>query len=270
MTRQALGRGIPSVRAWTRVESLLAALLLALAATAWVLTSVLAMPDMRLGILSGPSPMGPGMASMSVGLGLFVLTWMVMMAAMMLPAITPFTVGIRRLVSAGSRTRVVVAGLTVGYLVVWSAAGLVAYAVVRGFDTVVQAGSTTSVRAGAVVLLAAGCYQFTPLKRWCLVRCRSPLALVMRHGPQAARGPGGALVVGARHGGYCVGCCWGLMAVLLAAGVMSLVWMAVIAAVITIEKVLPRPDLTSHLVGAGLLGAGVALFVVPGLVAAPM
>lgn len=267
MTRQAAGRGVPSLRAWSGVEWALAAALLVLAAAAWVVTSVVAMPDMRLGILAGPSPMGGDMAAMSVGLGLFVLTWVVMMAAMMLPAITPFTVGIRTLLPTGTRTRRVLVGLTLGYLAVWSALGLLAYAVVRGFDTVAESGSTTAVKTGAVVLLVAGGYQFTPLKRWCLVRCRSPLALVMRHGPQASRGPVGAFAVGMRHGGYCVGCCWGLMAVLLAAGVMSLVWMAVIAAAITIEKVLPRPELAGRLWGAGLLVAGAVLFLAPGLVA---
>ncbi|MCA1672233.1 MAG: DUF2182 domain-containing protein, partial [Actinobacteria bacterium] len=100
---------------------------------------------------------------------------------------------------------------------------------------------------------------FTPLKQWCLVRCRSPLALVMRYGEEATRSRRGQLRVGFSHGGYCLGCCWALMAVLLAVGVMSLVWMAVVAAVIAVEKILPRGWLLSYVLGVVLISLGTVL-----------
>ncbi len=268
-------RGIPAPRTWSRAETLLAAALLALAVIAWVITSRVAMPDMRTGILTGMQPMGPGMDAeptpvRAAAFGLFLGTWIVMMAAMMLPAITPFMVGMSRLLRGrtgrGAQPRQgTLSALTLGYLLTWGAAGALGYAVVRGFDAVAAGGETATVRAGGGVLILAGAYQFTPLKRWCLVRCRSPLSLVIRYAEVATHSRGGAVTVGVRHGGYCLGCCWALMAVLLAAGVMSLAWMATIATVITAEKVLPRGELVSFLLGAALIALGAALLAAPAM-----
>jgi len=267
MTGHAQGRGIPAVRAWTRAELLLAGCLVLLAAAAWLVTGSIAMPDMRMGILTGMSSGDvPGVAP--VAFALFLGTWVVMMAAMMLPAIAPFTVGVSRLMRARPHARGSVAWLTVGYLVVWSAVGVLAYLVVLGFNALAAGGTANGVRAGAVVLLAAGAYQFSPLKQWCLVRCRSPLALVMKYGSRAARSRRGAMAAGVSHGGYCLGCCWALMVVLLAAGVMSLAWMAGIAAVITVEKVVPGGKAISYVLGAVLVGLGATLLAAPGLVSA--
>ncbi len=262
MTGAAQERGIPSLRSSSGVEVALAAVLLALAGVSWLLSGVLGMPEMRMGLLTGM-----GSAEMAGGpapFALFLGVWVVMMAAMMLPAITPFTIGVFRLVRA-RRRRGVLPPLTLGYLLVWTAAGVVAWAVLRGFDAIGH--SAASVRVGAVVLLVAGAYEFSPLKRWCLVRCRSPLALVVRHGDAVVGGRLGALRVGVHHGGYCLGCCWALMVVLLAVGVMNLLWMAVLAAVIAIEKVLPRAEIVSSALGAVLIGAGVLLLIAPGLLA---
>jgi predicted metal-binding membrane protein len=189
-----------------------------------------------------------------------------MMAAMMLPAIIPFTIGLDRLLGAHPKRRRRLAALTTGYLAVWGLAGVLALLVVDGFDALAAGPTTINVRVGGVVLLAAGAYQFTPLKRWCLLRCRSPLALVMQHG-QRARSAQGALHTGLIHGGYCLGCCWALMLVLLAAGVMSLVWMAAIAALITVEKVLPRGEDLAYAIGALLLALGALLITAPGVLA---
>ncbi|MEB3369805.1 DUF2182 domain-containing protein [Saccharopolyspora mangrovi] len=264
MTRTVQARGIPSLRSWSGVEVALAAVLLALAGISWLLSAVLGMPEMRMGLLTGT-----GQAEMSGGpapFALFLAVWVVMMAAMMLPAITPFTIGVSRLVRA-RRKRGVLPSLTLGYLLVWTAAGVAAWAILRGFDAIDHSG--TSVRVGAVVLLVAGAYEFSPLKRWCLVRCRSPLALVVKHGDTVVRGRLGlgALRVGVHHGGYCLGCCWALMVVLLAVGAMNLLWMAVLAAVIAMEKVLPRAEIVSSALGAVLIGAGVVLLIAPGLLA---
>ena len=281
MTRPRRTRGVPALRAWTRFELVLAGVLLAAAAGAWALTGAMSMPDMQSGILTGlqPTSTTPAMpatpqmepsagAGRALAAALFVATWVVMMAAMMLPAITPFTIGLARLLGEHPQRRRRLAALTAGYLAVWGVAGLAALGVVEAFDALVADPSPTTVRTGAVVLLLAGAYQFTPLKRWCLVRCRSPLALVMQHGPRATRSGIGALATGLTHGAYCLGCCWALMLVLLAAGVMNLVWMAVIAAVITVEKVLPRGEVLAQVIGALLLAVGVLLLVAPELAAA--
>ncbi|GAB3299581.1 DUF2182 domain-containing protein [Parasphingorhabdus pacifica] len=254
-------RGVPEPRSWSKTELLLAGVLLGLAALAWLLTVGLTMPGMRSGVLTGAG--GHDGMSGSLPTGLFLVTWVVMMAAMMLPGIIPFTVRISRMVSAGAAT---IVALTAGYLLVWGVTGVFAHGVLRLFD-VLATGERTGVWVGAVVLILAGVYQFTPLKRWCLVRCRSPLALVVRYGPAVATSRTGALSAGIRHGGYCLGCCWALMLVLLAAGAMSLVWMALIAAVITLEKALPRSGLFDVGLGVVLLGLGGLVLVLPGLVA---
>jgi predicted metal-binding membrane protein len=193
-------------------------------------------------------------------------SWVIMMAAMMLPAITPFTVGLNRLLADVPARRARLGALTTGYPAVWSAGGAIALGIVEGFTALAPEPGPWAVRVGAVVLLLAGAYQFTPLKRWCLVRCRSPLALIMRHGPSVTRSERGALVAGLTHGAYCLGCCWALMLVLLAAGVMSLVWMAAIAAVIVVEKVLPCGEALAYAIGAALLGFGALFLIAPDLV----
>ncbi|GAA2332942.1 hypothetical protein GCM10009854_05430 [Saccharopolyspora halophila] len=267
MTRHAQGSGIPPLHTWKRAELSLAGVLLLLAVGAWLLTGSMAMPGMRMGILTGT-----GSTSMSaadpVAFVLFLVTWVVMMAAMMLPAIIPFTVGVSRLMGARPDAHGTLPSLTAGYLLVWSAVGVLAYFVVRGFDALGAGGTANGVRAGAVVLLVAGAYQFSPLKQWCLVRCRSPFALVLRYGSRAARSRRSAVAVGVNHGGYCLGCCWALMLVLLAAGVMSLAWMAAIAAVITVEKVAPGGKVISYALGAVLIGLGATLLAAPGVVSA--
>lgn len=265
MTRLAQGRGVPAVHSWTRAELLLAGTLLLLAAVAWLVTGSMAMPDMRMGVLTGTSSTNAPAAE-PVAFALFLTTWVVMMAAMMLPAIVPFTVGVGRLMRARPHAHGTLTSLTVGYLLVWSVVGVLAYPAVLGFDALAVGGTANGVRAGAVVLLVAGVYQFSPLKQWCLVRCRSPLALVVRYGSRAARSRRAALAVGVNHGGYCLGCCWALMFVLLAAGVMSLTWMAAIAAVITVEKIVPGGRAIRYGLGTTLIGLGATLLAAPGLV----
>lgn len=271
LTARPQGHGIPAPRTWSHSELLLAGALLALAAGAWLLTAVLAMPGMQSGVLTGMRPMGETGGGTEPGaVALFLGTWMLMMAAMMLPAVTPFMVGMRRLLGARSGGGTMGA-LTAGYLLVWGLAGVLGLVVVQAFESLAMRGdSVVAVRAGAAVLLAAGVYQFTPLKHWCLVRCRSPLALVVRYAGPAVRSRRGALGVGVVHGGYCLGCCWALMGVLLAAGVMSLAWMAAIAGAITLEKALPRAETFSLGLGVVLMGLGTVLLSAPQLVAVPM
>jgi predicted metal-binding membrane protein len=259
--------GIPPLRRWSRAELLLAGLLLVLAAAAWVLAGLLATPGMRSGILTGAQPMGDSMHPWLTGAGLFLLTWMVMMAAMMLPSIVPFTVGVTRLMRLRGAARGSTATMTLAYILIWAGTGILAYPALQGLQMLSAGPTELAVRAGAAVLLAAGVYQFTLLKRVCLRHCRSPVFLVMHHGQRATRSRLGALQTGIAHGAYCLGCCWALMAVLLAAGAMSLVWMAAIAAIVALEKVSNRGETIATALGGLLIAAGLLLLAAPSVLA---
>jgi predicted metal-binding membrane protein len=250
--------GIPPVRRWSRAELGLSGLLLAIAAVAWVLTDRLSEPGMQIGILTGAEPMGDEMRPPVLAVVLFLATWTVMMAAMMLPTIVPFTIGISRLLQASGARRGRLTALTFSYFLIWVATGVAAYGVLHGFELIVG-DPETQARAGAAVLLAAGAYQLTPLKRVCLRHCRSPVLLVLQHGQAALRSRFGAARAGFAHGGYCLGCCWALMAVLLAAGAMSLIWMAGIAAIVALEKWHRHGELIARVLGGLFLAAGLVL-----------
>jgi predicted metal-binding membrane protein len=203
------------------------------------------------------------------GLVAFVVAWAVMMAAMMFPAAAPMvllfrTVATQRQARGGALVPTWI--FVAGYLLVWTAIGAITWVVVQGlsdlaggFDATARA--TWGPLALGVVLIGAGFYQLTPLKRLCLDHCRSPLAFVMTHWRD---GRLGALRMGLSHGAYCLGCCWALFAVLVAAGVMSLAWMLLLTLVVFAEKVLPGGQRASQVVGIALLvlGFGVALRVV--------
>jgi predicted metal-binding membrane protein len=118
--------------------------------------------------------------------------------------------------------------------------------------------TVTSRYLGGALFIAAGVFQWTPLKEACLTTCRSPLGFIMSEWREGVRG---ALVMGLRHGAYCVGCCWALMALLFVAGVMNLVWVAAIAAFVLIEKVVPGGRQVSRLAGALFVVAGVLLLI---------
>jgi predicted metal-binding membrane protein len=180
----------------------------------------------------------------SVGsLGFFVVLWVLMMAAMMFPSVWPavamYGMVIRRRAASGVHTTGASAAFVTGYLASWTAFGLVAFgllAIARasGLDTLSDADLA---RYGvAPVALAAAVYQVLPLKQVCLKHCRGPLSFFLQHW---RNGFGGALRMGVRHGAYCVGCCWLLMLVLLAVGVMSITWMAVVSVAIAVEKLAP-------------------------------
>jgi predicted metal-binding membrane protein len=152
-----------------------------------------------------------------------------------------------------------------GYLVAWTGYGLVAYAVyrmIRSADPAFLAWDDLGPWVAGGALAAAGLYQLTPLKSACLRHCRSPLHFLLR----GRAGPQGAVRMGIEHGGYCVGCCAGLMVALFALGVMSLVWMAVVAAAILVEKVLPRGEVFARLLAVALVGLGIWVAASPGSV----
>jgi predicted metal-binding membrane protein len=165
--------------------------------------------------------------------GVYVGMWTLMMTAMMLPSITPLV----RL----HRTTAATVVLGVGYVAVWAATGLIAYVV----DLRVHVSPV-------VVLLAAAAYEVTPVKAACLRRCRSPIDFVFT---RWRGGRFGALRLGLEHAVYCVGCCWGLMAVLVLAAAMSLAWAAALSAVVFVQKVLPLPRWSPAATALTLLAA---------------
>jgi predicted metal-binding membrane protein len=177
------------------------------------------------------------------GLGWYLGIWVTMMAAMMLPSVAPmvliFTRISRERDRQGRAAFVPTWVFLAGYLAAWVAYGLIAYGVFR-LVTAVDSGFLAWDEAGPYVaggaVAAAGLYELTPLKDLCLRHCRGPMHFIL-HGWREGRI--GALRMGAEHGLYCVGCCWGLMVILFALGVMSLFWMAAVAGIIFAEKVLP-------------------------------
>ena len=207
----------------------------------------------------------PGMSDGGPSWNLFVaflVAWAVMMAAMMFPAAAPMLL-LFQTVSAQRRARggafVPTWVFAAGYLLVWTAVGVVAYGLVQlGSDVAsrlnpAERGAWAPVALGASLVLA-GVYQFTPLKSVCLRHCQTPFGFVMGHWRD---GSTGALRMGIIHGAYCLGCCWALFAVLVAAGVMSLAWMLLLTLVVFAEKVLPVGRRVSLAVGAAFLVLGV-------------
>lgn len=237
--------------------------LLGLSGAAWLATSQLVDPAMRLGILTGAADIAiadPAMPiELPLAIALFMATWTVMMVAMMFPAVAPVVLTFDRWARSKGRPRSVTAAFVGGYLVVWSLIGLVVYALVTAIQALVPAGDPNALRVGGLLLVAAGAYQLTPLKNICLRHCRSPLGLVMEHAGLLGDGHRGPFRVGLAHGRYCVGCCWSLMLVLVLLGMMNLAWMGVVAAAVFAEKVLPQGVVLSRLAGVVLVGLGAAL-----------
>jgi predicted metal-binding membrane protein len=205
------------------VATAIIAVLLVCAAAAWLFTAQQAASMAGMG----------GMAML--GAGLFLITWVVMMVAMMFPSIAPMVLAHAGIVRARGNGTTPTVAFVLGFLAVWSAAGLVPLAVLQLLGSSL-AGPIISwlPRLGGAVVVVAGIYQFTPLKTACLSTCRSPLGFILTHDfgggtPAAAR-------AGVSHGVFCLGCCWAIMAVLAVVGLMNLVWMAVFAVLFFLEK----------------------------------
>jgi predicted metal-binding membrane protein len=230
------------------------ALLLGAALVTWIVTV-----DRMRGMDDGP---GTDLGA----LGWFLGVWVTMMAAMMLPSVAPMVLLFARVSKEkAKRGREVVPTwiFVLAYLAVWAAYGLVAYGIFRAVNAAAPSFLSWHrdgpyVAGGAVV--AAGLYQLTPLKDVCLRHCRGPMHYVL-HGWKEGRL--GAVTMGAEHGLYCVGCCWGLFVVLFAVGVMSVVWMGLLAAVIFAEKVLPYGERVARAVAVGFVALGIWIAVAP-------
>ncbi|MFE9451828.1 DUF2182 domain-containing protein [Streptomyces sp. NPDC006739] len=199
--------------------------------------------------------------TMGLGLPAFLAAWTLMMAAMMLPATAPVAALYARTITVYRAPRMVV--FTLAYLLVWVLAGLPAYALAVGLGRAAVLPGVAGTAVAAVVFAASGIYQLTPLKDRCLARCRSPLGVMLRYASYP--GPSRDLRAGAHHGAFCLGCCWSLMALLAAFGLMNLWAMVVLAAVITAEKLVPGGRMVARGVGVVSIALAVAVFWVPAL-----
>ena len=233
------------------------ALLLGAALVAWIVT---------VERMSGMD-MGPG--TNLGGIGWFVGIWVTMMAAMMLPSVAPMVLLFDKVSAERARRghRDVPTWIfAASYFAVWTVYGLAAYALYRGIRGL-ELGFLNWDRSGPYVAGAlvafAGLYELTPLKNVCLRHCRSPLHFVLTGWRNGIRG---AVRMGSEHGAYCVGCCWGLMIVLFAVGVMSLFWMAVVAALIFAQKVLPYGDRLVRVFAVAFVAFGIWIAAAPGSV----
>ena len=210
---------------------------------------------------------GPG-ANLG-SLSWFVGTWVIMMAAMMLPSVAPMALLYAR-VGAERRRRgrahVATWIFLAGYFACWTGYGLAAYSlfrVVRAAHLGFLAWNMQGAYVAGAAVAAAGLYQLTPLKRVCLRHCRSPMHFVVTRWRE---GRTGALTMGIEHGTYCVGCCWGLMVILFALGLMSITWMTLVALLIFAEKVLPGGERLARVFALAFLAAGIWIAIAPGSV----
>ena len=226
-----------------------ASLLLIAAAGAWAATVVLA---------RGMAGMA---GTMGLGLAVFVPVWTLMMAAMMLPSVTPTASLYARTVRSNKTARI--AGLVTGYLAVWAAAGLPAFGLawLAGWMTGKDPGAAHILAVG--IFAACGVYQLSRLKDRCLAHCRSPIALLLHYG--SYRGRLRDLRAGAHHGAYCLGCCWGLMVILIAVGVMNVGAMIGLAVLVLVEKTWRWGPMAGRVAGLAALALAVAIIWLPWL-----
>jgi predicted metal-binding membrane protein len=230
---------------------------LAAAALAWAYVAHMALMDPGAGAaLAGlPRTAAWGLADTALAFAM----WAVMMAAMMLPSAAPMVAAfaaIDRARRAAGGPAWATAAFAAAYLLVWT----VFSAAATGLQWALQAAALLSPAtlrvtpaAGGVLLVAAGLYQWSPAKTACLAHCRAPLGFLLGHWRAGARG---AFAMGVRHGLYCLGCCWLLMALLFAAGVMNLLWIALLAALVLAEKVAPRGRALGRAAGVALAAWG--------------
>jgi predicted metal-binding membrane protein len=193
--------------------------------------------------------------------GYMIAMWLVMMIGMMTPSVAPMILlyaRVARQAAAQGKPFAASAWFAAGYLLAWAvfsvAATLAQWALDRAALLTPMMESASHI-LGGVLLLAAGVYQWTPLKDSCLASCRAPLAFIMDNG--GFRGePAGAVALGFRHGFYCIGCCWALMVLLFVGGVMNLLWIAALAILVLAEKILPFGRIVARIAGLGFAAAG--------------
>ncbi len=243
------GVGIWPALAAARARLGLIALLFGLAVVCWWVTV-----DRMRGMDGGP---GTDLGT----LGWFIGVWVVMMAAMMFPSVAPTVALYSRMTK--SRDPLAPLVFTSGYLLTWTAAGVLAFGVSELGGSLLGdelAWNNAGKWAAGGILIVAALYELTPVKDVCLSKCRSPLGFLLG---SWRGGLSGALQMGAKNGAWCVGCCWALMAALFALGVMSIAWMAFVAALIAVEKLLPWRRVATYGTAAILLVLGILLIAAP-------
>jgi predicted metal-binding membrane protein len=226
----------------------------ALAAVAWAVTVIEARHT------------GNGPGTMGLNLLPFLGLWVLMMAAMMLPSVTPVAVLWARVVSGGSagRGRVMRMSLFLsGYLLIWATCGVAAFVAAAGGGRLLAASPAAASWLGVAIFIIAGIYQLTPWKDWCLRRCRSPIGALVYY--VGFKGRSRDVRVGLHHGATCAGCCWGLMILLIAVGVMNVAVMAALTIVVFVEKLWRHGKPFGQAVGLLLVAIGVLAIWYPSL-----
>ncbi len=240
-----VSQAVPSLRQLTPPASLL----LVAAAGAWV------------GVVLLARDMGSMPGTMGLGAGSFAAVWALMMAAMMLPSVAPFASLYSRTFTGAHGARL--AAFASGYLIVWTLAALPAYGLAWLTGRLAGDHPAAATAAAVAIFAACGAYQLTPLKERCLARCRSPLGFMLKLG--AYRGPTRDLRAGLYHGTFCLACCWALMAVLIAFGLMNVIAMVVLAGAVLTEKTWARGARFSRALGIAALVLAIAVIFEPGL-----
>jgi predicted metal-binding membrane protein len=248
------GGGLAPAFAAARTRLGLVALLFALAAVGWWWTA-----DQMRAMDNGPwTDLG--------AFGWFLAIWVVMMAAMMFPSVAPTAALYARMTERDSPVLPLL--FAAGYLATWAGAGVVAFTVglvARDVSGGALAWDQSGRWVAGATLLVAAAYELSPLKDVCLGKCRSPLGFLLG---SWRSGRSGAVRMGARNGAWCVGCCWALMASLFALGVMSIVWMTVVAGMIAVEKATPWRRVATYGTAVVLLVLGVLVLADPGAIPA--
>jgi predicted metal-binding membrane protein len=239
-------------------------LLLVFAGAAWVLVVVQARG--MSGMILGLGQVGTGMPN-PMAAPLFMAMWLTMMVAMMFPAVAPIVMAHRHVVRSRGEGELPTVAFILGYLVVWTAIGLVPLVAFLGFRDLGMDSSASwlSLLSGGI-LVVAGAYQFTPLKSACLRACRNPLTFVLQHDFRS--GSRGALRAGISHGAYCLGCCLGLMSILVVVGLMNLVWMAGLTLVFLAEKNWRHGVALSRVAGSAVAVVGLLVVLRPAILPA--
>ena len=240
-------------------------LLLREAAPAW--TAIVALTVLAwIVTLDQVRAMGNGAGTMGMSFVAFVAMWTAMMAAMMFPSMAPVAILWTRSIVHRSSSAVAsyrIALFVTGYLLAWAFAGVLAFFGLALFEQVLVLAGNHAGWLGAAIFVTAGVYQLTSFKDVCLRHCRSPMSLLVHY--TSFRGPAIDLRVGFHHGLYCVACCWGLMLILVAVGVMNIPAMALLTIVIFAEKLLRNGILIARLIGISFFGAAVVAVIFPNL-----
>jgi len=246
--------GVPAAPTVPNLAMPMTLVLLALSGIGWAVLAWMSI-DMGHPFVQLAMPMSSNWSATNL---LAILSmWAIMMAAMMLPAAMPMVVAFSRACSRRAE-KMRLCAFVFAYLLVWSGfSALVTAAQWLLQDAGVVNPMIVSTSAGltGVLLLLAGVYQFSPLKRVCLAHCRTPMGFLIG---EWRSGVSGGLVMGLRHGLFCLGCCWALMALLFVGGVMNLAWVAALAIVAAVEKLMPRGEMVARVLGVGLIIAGAA------------